>query len=83
MATQSIQGRAGRHTRTYLRQARSRPNLVIQGDALVDRVTFSGDRATGVRYIHDGRWHEVAADLVVLSAGVYGTPAILQRSGVG
>lgn len=68
---------------TYLRAARRRPNLTIRGETLVDRVLVSGDRATGVRAVSGGGVVEVAADLVVLAAGVYGTPAILQRSGIG
>jgi choline dehydrogenase len=68
---------------TYLRAARPRPNLAIRGDALVDRVLFEGDRAVGVRARVAGEWREVRADLVILAGGVYGTPAILQRSGIG
>ncbi|MFN8621284.1 MAG: GMC family oxidoreductase N-terminal domain-containing protein [Chloroflexota bacterium] len=68
---------------TYLRGARPRPNLTIQGDTLVDRVLFDGDRATGVRARVAGEWRELHADQVILAAGVYGTPAILQRSGIG
>jgi len=69
---------------TYLRAARKRPSLTIRGNAAVDRVLTRGDKAAGVRYIDaEGRPVEVAADLVVMSAGVYGTPTILQRSGLG
>lgn len=69
---------------TYLRMARHRPNLTIRGHASVDRLLVEKGRVTGVRY-HDeqGQVVNVQADLVVLSAGVYGTPAILQRSGIG
>ena len=69
---------------TYIRAARGRENLFIRGDAMVDRVLFSGNRAAGVRYIDAaGDVIEVSAGLVVLCAGAYGTPLILQRSGVG
>jgi choline dehydrogenase len=50
--------------------------------ALVDRVEDLAHGAT-VHVIRDGRPVEVQAAMVVLSAGVYGTPAILQRSGFG
>jgi choline dehydrogenase len=40
-------------------------------------------RATGVSYLHDGRPATAYADRVIVSAGVYNTPAILQRSGIG
>lgn len=69
---------------TYIRKARPRPNFEVRGNALVDRVLFSGARATGIRYIdEDGHRVDVAADTVVLSAGAYGTPALLIRSGIG
>lgn len=69
---------------TYLRAARKRANLIIRGNALVDRLLMKDQVISGVRYI-DGqnRAVEVEADLVVMSAGVYGTPTILQRSGIG
>ncbi len=65
----------------YLPDAvRMRPCLTIRGDAQVDRIEFTGRRAAGVRLV-DGEI--VSAGEVVLSAGVYGSPAILMRSGVG
>ena len=69
---------------TYIREARKRPNFTIRGDALVERVLLKGHKATGVRYIDIAEKPvEVEAELVVASSGVYGTPAILQRSGIG
>jgi choline dehydrogenase len=47
---------------------------------MVDRVLFGRGRATAVR-LADGT--DVAAEEVILSAGAYGSPAILLRSGVG
>jgi choline dehydrogenase len=69
---------------TYIRAARPRPNFTIRGNALIDRLVFDGARVTGVVY-HDVRGGrvEVGADTVIVSAGVYGSPAILQRSGIG
>jgi len=68
---------------TYIRAARKRPNLTILGDAAVDRVTIENGRATGVRYIRNGEEAGATADRVIVSAGVYNSPAILQRSGIG
>ncbi|MFY9616054.1 MAG: GMC family oxidoreductase N-terminal domain-containing protein [Candidatus Dormiibacterota bacterium] len=65
---------------TYLAAARGRPNLTIQAGTLVDRLLIDGDRATGV-VLGDGS--EVGAGTVVLSAGAYNSPGILQRSGIG
>jgi choline dehydrogenase len=63
----------------YLDPARERPNLTIRADTLVDRVLFSGERATGVAT--DGG--ELRAEHVVLCAGAYGSPGILLRSDPG
>jgi choline dehydrogenase-like flavoprotein len=63
----------------YLDPARGRENLTILPDTLVGRVLLDGDRAVGVA-TPDG---EVRAQVVVLSAGAYGTPGILLRSGIG
>lgn len=69
---------------TYIRQARSRPNLTIRGGAVVDRILLSGNKATGVAYIDGtGKPGTAEAGQVVISAGVYNSPAILQRSGIG
>lgn len=67
----------------YLDPARERPNLTIVADALVDRLRFDGDRATGTIVRVEGEELEISADLVVLAAGAYGSPAILLRSGIG
>ena len=65
----------------YLTNAvRARPNLAIRGNALVDKVLFHGKQATGVR-LADGE--VIEAGEVILSAGAYGSPAILLRSGIG
>jgi choline dehydrogenase len=63
----------------YLDRVRGHEQLAIRADTLVDRVLFSGDRATGVA-TSAGELH---ADHVVLAAGAYGSPGILLRSGVG
>jgi choline dehydrogenase len=61
-------------------EVRNRPNLKISGDVLVDRVRFDGRRAIGVVTASGA---EIPAGEVILSAGSYGSPAILLRSGVG
>src|SRR3954452_4438630 len=65
---------------TYLAQARARAHLTIRPDTVVARVECSGTLATGVRLL-DGT--VVEADRVVLSAGAYGSPMLLARSGIG
>ena len=65
---------------TYLAAARHRPNLEILPNAAIDRVLIENGSAVGVQTV-DGR--RIAAREVVLTAGAYGSPAILMRSGVG
>lgn len=67
----------------YLDPARARPNLTIMPDALIDMLRFDGERATGAVVRVDGGELAISADLVVLAAGAYGSPAILLRSGIG
>jgi len=63
----------------YLDPARGRENLTILSETLVDRVLFAGGRAIGVATAAG----DVRARVVVLSAGAYGSPGILLRSGIG
>src|SRR6516225_8358881 len=65
---------------TYLPAARGRPNLTVRGGAMADRIEVRGGTATGVRLAGG---EVVTADRVVLAAGAYASPAILQRSGIG
>jgi choline dehydrogenase len=64
----------------YLAAARPRANLTVLSDTSVDRVALDGTRATGVITAAGER---VEADVVLLTAGAYFTPAILLRSGIG
>lgn len=69
---------------TYIRAARARRNFTIRDRALVDRVIVEHHRAVGVVYLDaDGHPQTVSAGRVVLSAGAYGSPPILLRSGIG
>jgi choline dehydrogenase len=62
---------------------RGQENFSVAGDATVERVLLDGNRVVGV-VVRDGdREVEVTADRVVVSAGAYGSPAILLRSGIG
>jgi choline dehydrogenase len=61
-------------------QVRQRSNLVIRGETLVDRVLFESGATAGV-VTADGTVHR--AREIILSAGTYGSAAILLRSGVG
>ena len=67
----------------YLDPVRGLPHLRILAEAHVSRLLIRNGRATGVELLHQGELHTVSAVEVVLAAGAYGSPAILQRSGVG
>lgn len=76
-------GRRQSASGAFLDRARGRPNLTIRTGALVDRVTFDGNRARAVEAIIDGKRETLSARRIILSAGTFGSPAILQRSGIG
>jgi choline dehydrogenase len=60
------------------------PNLTVVTRAHVHRVVLRNGRAIGVEYLHRGRVETAMADReVVVSAGAYGSPHILQLSGIG
>ena len=63
----------------YVDPARGRENLTVLADTLVDRVLVHNGRATAA--VAGGRVLE--ADVIVVSAGAYGSPGILLRSGLG
>jgi choline dehydrogenase len=63
----------------YVDAARARPNLTIRAHTIVDRVVTTEGRATGA--VTSGG--ELAADTVAVTAGAYGSPGILLRSGIG
>jgi choline dehydrogenase len=68
----------------YLRGAGRREKLKVATGALVKRIAVGGGCATGVVYEIGGR--EVTADArreVVLCAGAYNSPQLLQLSGIG
>jgi choline dehydrogenase len=67
----------------YVDPVRGRPNFTVAGDAPIERVLLDGGRVVGVAVRQGDREVEVRARRVVLSAGAYGTPAILLRSGIG
>ena len=68
----------------FLRPVRERSNLQVVTGWTVDQLRFEGRRVVGVRAVVDGAERLVQARLeTVLAAGSIGSPAILQRSGIG
>jgi choline dehydrogenase len=82
--TTQRRGRRVSTANSYLAAAISRPNLHVLTGALTDRVLFTGQRASGVRVIHQGVAREFHASREVLvCAGTLQSPGILLRSGIG
>jgi choline dehydrogenase len=67
----------------YLLPARHRPNLTIRPNCLVNRVSFTDDRAVGVVISGENGAEQVRGRRITLAAGAIGSPAILLRSGIG
>jgi choline dehydrogenase len=68
----------------YLRPARQRPNLRVLTQSPSTRVLFEGREAVGVAFVHEGEtWRARASGAVILAAGAFASPQLLQLSGVG
>ncbi len=77
-------GRRWSAARAYLDPIRRRPNLTVWSHTLVERITFDGLRATGVRCIQNGvRWTPKARREVIVAGGAINSPQLLMLSGVG
>ena len=71
----------------FLHPARKRANVTVRTHAHTTGLMFEGRRCVGVAYSYGGRGGEGrsvrAAREVILSAGTYNSPQLLQLSGVG
>lgn len=77
-------GRRWSPPRAYLDPVRRRGNLTVLADAPAQRVIIEGGRAVGVEYQRGGRVRQARSrTAVVLAAGAFGTPHLLQLSGIG
>lgn len=78
--------RMGQRQSTYeafVKPVRRRPNLTVLTQCAVKRVTLEHGRATGVVCERAGQEEAHSAGEVIVSAGVYGSPQVLQLSGMG
>ena len=74
----------GSTARTFLAQAKGRPNLRIETKAFATRLLFEGKRCVGVAFRQKGQDRRVtAAREVILSGGTINSPHLLQVSGIG
>lgn len=68
----------------YLTPHLSRPNLKVMTQVLTEKVLLEQGRAIGVKARVDGTVQEIRARReVILSAGAFGSPQLLQLSGIG
>ncbi len=77
-------GRRDSTATAFLHPALSRPNLTVETNLQVHRVLVENGRATGVTGQRLGEEVTIRAEReVVLSAGAYNSPQLLQLSGIG
>jgi choline dehydrogenase-like flavoprotein len=77
-------GRRQSAATAFLRPAMTRKNLTVLTQVDVDRVEFEGNQAVALAAMLKGNPARYRARRdIILCAGAHGSPAILQRSGVG
>jgi choline dehydrogenase len=80
----TLRGRRGCGARAYLRPVMKRANLRVLTSAHATRIVFEGRRAAGVEFRRGGRISTARARReVVVAAGAFLSPQLLQLSGVG
>jgi len=74
----------GSTARTFLAEAKGRPNLQVETNALATGLIFEGKRCVGVKFRQGANDREIRVTReVVLSGGAVNSPQLLQISGVG
>jgi choline dehydrogenase len=74
----------GSTAQTFLKEARTRPNLQVETEAIASRLLFEGKRCIGVTYRQGGKTVEARASKeVILCGGAVNSPHLLQISGIG
>ncbi|HEU0062871.1 MAG TPA: GMC family oxidoreductase N-terminal domain-containing protein [Hyphomicrobiaceae bacterium] len=82
--TTTAKSRRWSTAKAYLEPARSRANLIVRPRCQSTRVLIEENRAVGVEYHSpDGRRVAHARVDVIVSGGAYGSPHLLQLSGLG
>ena len=68
----------------YLRPARRRPNLLVRTNAHATRILVENGKASGVEFLGNGVPNVARArGEIIVCGGVYGSPQLLQLSGLG
>ncbi len=77
-------GRRWSAAAAYLGPARGRHNLTVRTGAHATRILIEDGHAAGVEFVCNGAIHSARArGEVIVSGGVYGSPQLLQLSGLG
>src|SRR5215469_10105115 len=82
-------GRRLSAARAYLHPVMDRPNLRVETRVQATRILFDGTRATGVEFARlsaagsPGSRRQARGGEVIVCAGAFGSPQLLQLSGVG
>src|SRR5215469_9756353 len=70
--------------RSYVYPIMDQPNITVLTGALAARIQFTGNRATGIDFLYNGKTHRAqATSEVILSLGAIQTPKLLMQSGIG
>lgn len=70
--------------KAYLNPARKRPNLHVISRAMATGLVMDGKTVTGVNISQDGKKQTLTANAeVILSAGAFQSPQLLELSGIG
>jgi len=69
--------------RAFLHPVMHRKNLQVMTQTLSERLIFDGDRCIGMDGTQRGKAISIRANRVILAAGSIGSPALLERSGIG
>ena len=68
----------------YLKPARRRPNLTVRVNVTVSKVVIKNGRAVGIQAIEGGVARTYSARReVLIASGAFGSPKLLQLSGIG
>ncbi|NJC73426.1 alanine-phosphoribitol ligase [Planosporangium thailandense] len=82
--TTTRDGRRCSAAAAYLKPALKRPNLVVKAGHLTSRIILDGKRAVGVETLSGGQRFRFSAQREVLvAAGAFNSPKVLQLSGIG
>lgn len=84
LAKQQVEKYDGRQSvlETFLEVARDRTNLTIK-QAVAERINLKSGVAESVTLVSHDEPETITGDLIISCAGVFGSPTLLMRSGIG